>query len=295
MDAAAIRSHSAFGGRWYYKLELAPGLYTPGAYRGSIAAVRRLLRRVDVAGKQCLDVGMQEGMVPVLLKRRGAEAVGYDRILRNDRLELVQEALGLSFEVVGGMRLQELPAALGRTFDVVVFAGVLHHMFDPLGGLASVRGMVRNGGICIVEAPVIFGGGDAMHFNRAGKLTPQGLWFITPELLDYLLRFLRLKPLDIVYSSGKDRQGRVAIACRAVSEPLSDAGDEWMLNNPYRRDFAEYLDWAAIASDDPEVAYTSPESLVCRGGRLDVAASIDVTDPIPRDPEQERLTLAAEY
>jgi SAM-dependent methyltransferase len=223
MDSGEIREAPAFKLPWYYRLELASELYTDGPLRWSVTQTRELLRHVDVegggadgGGARCLDVGIQEGLVTFLLQRRGAaEVVGYDRVLRTDRIELAKQALGASFDLVGGMKLQDLPRSLAeqghRPFDVVVFSGVLYHMFDPLGGLSTVRGLVRDGGICLVETAAAFSETDAMYFNSAGRFAPHALWFVTPSCLYYLLRFLRLEPLDVVYLAGRG-EGELASA-----------------------------------------------------------------------------------
>lgn len=39
-------------------------------------------------------------------------------------------------------------------FDVVVFAGVLYHMIDPLAGMAIARSFLREGGIAVLETSV---------------------------------------------------------------------------------------------------------------------------------------------
>src|SRR5919198_2451477 len=188
VDPEEIRNDNAFGRRWYYSLELAPGLFTNGLNPIPVAQTRELLRHVDVEaggedgkGARCLDLGLQEGLVDILLERRGAaEVLGYDRALRQSRLALVQRALDTKFDLVGGMKLQDLPAALseeGRApFDVVVFSGVLYHMFDPIGGIATARGLVRDGGICLVETAAVFEDSDAMHFKRGGRFTAHGVW-----------------------------------------------------------------------------------------------------------------------
>lgn len=328
MESAEIQADPAFDSTWYYTLELAAGLLTAGRDHWAVAQTRDLLRRADVesggggAGARCLDVGIQEGLVSILLERRGAaEVVGYDRVLRRRRLGLVQRALGTGLELVGGVRLQELPEALGdrAAFDIVVFSGVLYHMFDPFGGLVTVRGLVRNGGICIVETAVVFDDSDALHFNTAGRLAPYALWFITPRLLDYLLRFVRLKPIDVVYlgepeasrrglrrlvpgrrrrDGAPPRQGRIAVACRAMPNPVAVGDDEWIGGaGIHDLDFAEFLDWDKVASDAPDVGYDAArEGIVHRGdGSVDLEASIAATEPLPLRPEQAMLTLAARY
>ena len=242
----------------------------------------------------------------ILLERRGAaEVVGYDRLLRRPRLALVQRALGAGFELVGGFKLQDLPEALGDrpAFDVVVFSGVMYHMFDPFGGLATVRGLVRDGGICVVETTIVFDDSEAMHFNTAGRFTPFALWFVTPRLLDYLLRFLRLKPIDVVHlgvpatprrglrhllagrrdgDGAPPAQGRIAVACRAMADPVAVGGDEWIGGaGIHDLDFAEFLDWDAVASDAGEVGYEGRARASC-------AAATGASTWPPRSPPRSR-------
>lgn len=332
MDADEIRSDPAFDSPWYYNLELAPDLFTNGHDHWAVGQTRDLLRRVDVgtdggdaAAVRCLDIGIQEGLVTVLLERRGAsEVVGYDRILRHRRLNLVQRALGTNFDLVGDMKLQDLPGALADRdpFDVVVFSGVMYHMFDPFGGLATVRGLVRDGGVCIVETAVVFTDGNAMHFNAGGAYAPFALWFLTPGCLDYLLRFLRLQPIDAVhlgdargsmapprtglrglFVAGRRNdapltKGRMAVACRAVPEPVAEPGDDWIsTTGRHHTDFAEFLDWDRVASRDPEVNYdASREQLVRRAdGSVDLEATVASTPPLSFEREQAVLELAARY
>ena len=56
------------------------------------------------------------------------------------------DTLGLKPIVYGQADILEL-GSLGRTFDVVDFAGVLHHMADPLAGWRVLAGLLAPGGI----------------------------------------------------------------------------------------------------------------------------------------------------
>ena len=338
MEPGEIRRHEAFQPPWYYSLELAPGTFTQGRDHLSVAQTRELLRHVDVesggidgAGAHCLDVGTQEGLVAILLERRGgSEVVAYDRILRRARLDLVKRALDTHFEPVGDIKLQDLPERLNRMgrspFDVVVFSGVLYHMFDPLAGLAVVRGFVREGGICVIETAVAHENSHAMHFNSAGRFNPYDLWYVTPRCLDYLLRFLHLKPIDAVTITGgggpgrgyvhrslgavrralrasrgervvQPPQGRIAVACRATSGPVAERGDEWIYAEPYRLDFEEFLDWDAVAGDAPPVGYEQPRRDLVRreDGSVDVHATVTAIEPLRVDPAEARLALDARF
>jgi hypothetical protein len=46
-----------------------------------VGLTRRLLHKIEIeSGARCLDIGAQEGLVSILLGRRGGEVVAYDRI-----------------------------------------------------------------------------------------------------------------------------------------------------------------------------------------------------------------------
>ncbi len=317
MNPERIKSNAAFQLGWYYRLELAPGLFTPGVDHAGVVQTRDLLERTDAENggcdggpASCLDIGLQEGMIPLLLARRGVnDVLGYDRALRTSRLNLVESALDHKFDLIGGMSLQQLPAALKQAgrgpFDLVVFSGVAYHMFDPMGGLAVVRGLVRDGGICVFETTVAFDDSDAMFFNSRGRFTPQGLWFMTPSCVDYLLRFVHFEPLDAVFLSGqpakgaKPAQGRIAVACRAVPDAVSAGGDEWISAYGFLKDFAEFLDWEALKlkNEAPPVGYNAERKGLVRrdDGSLDIGATVAQGSPLRIDRARTNLGLGDKY
>jgi SAM-dependent methyltransferase len=336
MRPEEVREHKAFGKNWFHAIELAPDLYSRKPRREPVALTRELLRRTDVesggvdgGGARCLDVGLQEGLVTLLMERRGAsEVLGYDLLLRSDRLELVQKALDARFGLIGGMSLAELPRAMAEAghgpFDVAVFSGVLYHMFDPLTGLAVVRGLVRDGGICLVETATVLDDSARMFFNTHGVFTaggrrsggkrprPEGMmpgsatcfWYLTPRCLDYLLRMLRFEPVDLVYFDtaeaieGKPPEARVAVACRAITEPLAEPDDEWLAaSQRHRGQFSEFLDWERVRSEAPPVDYDASREGLVRGGAgsVDLHASIAATEPFAVDVEGSTLPLGAKF
>ena len=304
LDRESIEASEAFHTQWYYLLELAPGLWSPGREQGNIALTRELLRQVDVRGARCLDVGTQEAMVPILLGRRGAGGmVAYDRILRRKQLDLVRDALDADFNYVGDFPLAQLPASTreGGPFDVVVFSGVLYHMFDPLAGLAIVRGLVRNGGILVIETEVIFDDSVAMHFNRRGRFDDYSFWYVSVPCVEYLLGLVRLQPLEMIHFAPREmRPGdpprtRMAVACRAIAEH-ADATDPLVQTMHEGPDFPEFLDWGFVSSSRPEVGFKQVREGVQReDGSFDLWATAREAEPYRLTPEWMRLPLDADY
>jgi SAM-dependent methyltransferase len=276
MTPTEIAEHPIFNGKWYHKLELAPGLVTKGAGFDNLVVTRSLLDGVNVAGQNCLDIGAMDGLNAYLLERRGAaRPVAYDRncrpssaISNGDRFRFAREALGSKVEYLWDMPLKDVwsaSAAIGlRTYDVVVFAGVLYHMFDPLSGLAVVRNLVRNGGILIVETGATLDASASMHANVAGRFYPaDDYWLPSVRTLEYWMRFLHLEPLDGAFLHHRVVDGlpviRVAVACRAVESFRATPEDTRMHRQDeglFNADFQECLNWEEVKSDRPPVPYT---------------------------------------
>ena len=283
---------------WYYSLELAPDLWTKGRDHFNVVLTRELLAGVELAedSTALVDIGTQEAMIPVLLRRRGVgSVVASDRILRKRRIELVQRALEVDFELLGGGSINDLGRRLREAghepFDLVVFSGVLYHMLDPFGGIASVRGLVRDGGLVLVETTTAFTDDVAIHLSL-GRFSDHSICAPSIGALDAMLRAVGLDPIDAVRLGIQDkgdglRLSRCAIACRARSDRQLPKG----MGAP---DLAEYIDWDRVRSDKPPLDYlpsAGREPLPDEAG-----AAIAVADSKAiRTDERSRLALGDAY
>jgi SAM-dependent methyltransferase len=233
--------------RWYYEIEVDDGVWTNGLLLDNVHATRTALRNMDVRGAACLDIGCMEGLVSILLERRGAaKVVAYDRWNLQDRIHLLKERGIAKFDYHFGFPLSQLHDRLrNEVFDVVIFSGVLYHMIDPLGGLLTARSFLKPGGIMVFESLLYLQREMAAQFNASGALTSGGdnFWLINVGLADYLLRFARLKPLDVYHlvSGCPKNTVRVCVVCEALAEPIGPDEDSW-IRLPQRLDLAEYLD-----------------------------------------------------
>ncbi|MBV7379909.1 class I SAM-dependent methyltransferase [Maritimibacter dapengensis] len=275
---------------WYYKIELRPDVMTGGRVRGTSSMTRQIVRNIDLEGQRCLDIGMQEGLLSVLMARQGAANVsGYDRLNLTDRLALVQEAYDVSFDYYHSLELTDLADRLRAQdvplFDVGVFAGVLYHMVDPLAGLAAARAHVREGGIMLLETSVTATGDYAAQFNAGGRFYGGSNYFqISLGCFDYFARMLRMKPIDLLFKApSKDNISRVCIVCRVTDQAIPNEGDTWMDGPWVAQDFrVAGLDFANNRSDLAPVGYTpiNPD-LVYRKGTdcVDVWETFEASKP----------------
>jgi len=253
---------------WYYKVELKPGAYTSARIRPTSSMTRKVVRHIDLKGKSCLDIGAQECLLTAMIARQGAKkVVAYDRLNLSERIELLKEAYDVDFDYYHSLQLNELPARFEaenvQPFDVVVFAGVLYHMIDPLAGLATARSFLREGGLFVIETSVIATGDYTAEFNAKGRFYPGSNYFqISLGTLDYFLRMLRLEPIDLLFTKpGKNKVCRVTIVARAVNHVVATDDDTWLSNGPwFEKDMqSAHLYYDRLQSNKPAVTY-KPEN-----------------------------------
>ena len=301
-----IRSSPLFNQFWYYGIELLPELYTNGQQHNNVVLTRTLLRHCGLENQRCLDIGTMEGLVPTLLKRRGAsEVVALDGLDCTAQIAWVQHYAGVRFTYHPAVMFDQIAALLGtRGFDVVVLSGVLYHVFNPMHVLGVARSLLRTGGLLILETAAVREESFAMYFNQAGKVytDPTSFWFPTVPVLDYLLRYFQLAPIDCVWMGKTKAMGqrfsRVAAVCRAVREILPTKDDEWMASATRTLDYAPALrlDIPDFADSDP-VHYSRDASTPRHAdtGTCDLYRTVEDTPATRVDPTLIRLGLAQKY
>jgi 2-polyprenyl-3-methyl-5-hydroxy-6-metoxy-1,4-benzoquinol methylase len=263
-NAKELERSNLFKGWWYYSVELLPGLITRGQYPDDFPMLPRiLLRNCDLRGASCLDLGSMEGLIPVLMCRQGAKAV-----LATDAIDHCREKMAalryyykarFDFQQVGLMYdLSNKLRKSGRdSFDVINLSGLLYHVFSPLTVLAGVRSLLKKNGLLIVSTNVVADNSFTMQLNNAGRLQDEinTFWYLSVGALDYLVRYLKLAPIDCLYISHRDikssvryvtdvESGYLSVICRARDEPIPTREDNWMLKSAQDSwEYAGLIDW----------------------------------------------------
>lgn len=239
-----------------------------------------MLRKIDLKGATCLDLGSMEGLIPVLMCRQGAKSV-----LATDAIDHCAEKMAalrhyysahFDFLRVGLMYdlTKKLREANNASFDVINLSGVLYHVFSPLMVLAGVRPLLKKNGIIIVSTNVVLDDSVSMHLNDGGRFQEESntFWYTSIKALDYMLRYLKLAPIDCLYLPHQDikssvryvsdiNSGYCSIVCRATEDVVATAGDNWM-----RRAAAESWEYKGLI--DWEFYHRQPESSVSYSGSV---------------------------
>jgi 2-polyprenyl-3-methyl-5-hydroxy-6-metoxy-1,4-benzoquinol methylase len=269
LQSKAPQPADPFDLHWYYTAELEPGRVAQGIFPDTLPLLPRiLLRGCQVEGAECLDIGSMEGLIPIIASKRGASRVlaldASDHC--QDKMNLLKSKHQVTFDYKSVGLMYDLQGKLpGQSFDFINCSGLLYHVYSPLMVLAGIRALLKRNGLMVVSTNVINSDGFFMEFNNGGRLQeePNTFWYISIELLDYMLRLFRLTPVDCLYISHDEIKadfrfvtdkpsGYLSVVCRASDEQVA-GNDEWMKR-------AAQLSWEYIGLTDWDRAITNPVS-----------------------------------
>jgi tRNA (mo5U34)-methyltransferase len=130
-------------GPWFHNLNLLGVNTAPAHFLGDYPAVkwRRFADAIprDLTGRSVLDIGCNAGFYSMEMKRRGAARVlgvdSRDEYLAQARFAAEVTGLEIEFRRLSVYDL----GALGESFDIVLFLGVLYHLRHPLLALDLIH------------------------------------------------------------------------------------------------------------------------------------------------------------
>jgi len=150
-----VKSHT-----WSQRIDLGNGIVTEGSW--GQAHVMQTFNDIDCYHKKVLDIGCWEGVWSFEAEKRGAAEVYATDYLQGEWWVQAQQRFWLAHKILGSavkyfpkVSVYDVQQLGVQDFDVVIFCGVYYHLKNPLLALARLRQVMRDGGIIIVEGPVI--------------------------------------------------------------------------------------------------------------------------------------------
>jgi 2-polyprenyl-3-methyl-5-hydroxy-6-metoxy-1,4-benzoquinol methylase len=144
-------------------------------------------------GIRVLDIGCWTGGSSLLLAAMGARVVAIEEVRKYvDCLTMLVDAFGLSDAIEPrAMSLYDCTEpALQDAFDIVLFAGVLYHVTDPVLALRITFDVLRDDGVCLVETATMsskrrvlgYHGPRAVGRGRVQDFSRQGWNWLVPSI-----------------------------------------------------------------------------------------------------------------
>jgi len=204
--------------QWTHSIDLGNGAVTPGMWGSPNPALLAAYGRIDFRGKKVPDISCWHGLWSFEAEERGASTV-YATDDISQRRYSEQPTFALAYDVLGS-RVKYVPTLsdydvcnLGiDDFDVVVFSRVHYHLRHPLLTLATLRQVTANGGVVIVEGPVIDDAGEsfATFYYRDTSADDVSNWWV--PTVRCLREWIESSYSDIEHQTivpGKSRPGQV--------------------------------------------------------------------------------------
>ncbi|HWI84844.1 MAG TPA: bifunctional 2-polyprenyl-6-hydroxyphenol methylase/3-demethylubiquinol 3-O-methyltransferase UbiG [Sphingomonas sp.] len=168
--------------------------------------------RHPLAGKTALDAGCGAGLLSEPLARLGATVTGLDAAAENIAVaRLHAEGQGLAIDY----RVGEVGQLVGERFDLIVSMEVIEHVADPSAFIATLAGLLAEGGLLILSTPnrtplsklalITVGEG----FGMIPKGTHDHTKFLAPDELAALAESAGLEVIDTTGLSFDPRTGFV--------------------------------------------------------------------------------------
>lgn len=133
---------------WRHRIEVLPGLWTPG--RDDVRPeISRLGIPADLTGRRLLDVGASDGGFSFECERRGADVVAIDdesSLAGNGNgFRVAARVLGSKADYVA-RGIEQLDPEVDGLFDDVLLVNVLYHLRNPILALDRLASVTRPGG-----------------------------------------------------------------------------------------------------------------------------------------------------
>jgi tRNA (mo5U34)-methyltransferase len=145
---------------WAHTIDLGNGVVTPGQWGNHNPVLWKAIEDIDFRGKKVLDIGCWDGLWSFEAEKRGAaEVYATDLIThRNNQhrtFEFAHHVLNSKAKYHPRLSVYDVESLGVTDFDVVIFAGVYYHLKDPVRALCTLRRVMKEGAILIVEGAVI--------------------------------------------------------------------------------------------------------------------------------------------
>jgi 2-polyprenyl-3-methyl-5-hydroxy-6-metoxy-1,4-benzoquinol methylase len=116
-----------------------------------------VILRLTGGGKHVLDVGCYNGRIGIMLKTRHNRVFGADLSLEALKIAQHEGMVCVQSDVTEAIPFKD------KTFDVVVAAEIIEHVFDLHAFLTETKRILKNGGYLVLSTPNLASFGRRIH------------------------------------------------------------------------------------------------------------------------------------
>lgn len=253
--------------RWFHAIDFgdfsSSGRFPPGTPQNiTLFGFMDLIQHVDLKNADVLDIGAADGLASFGMHGMGAKSVTAIDTYELPTFRLAQEILDIKeIDYRPGVQIKDACSELGeQRFDVILCAGVIYHMLNPLDAFIAARKLLKQDGLVVFETPVDASRKDAaLVLNSEEMPVPEAYTYWVPTV-KAVTGMLKLLGFDVLAIRNLKAPSRVTVLARKVS-PDQVRNRTSLLERLHEVDFCdfEFQFKTEAQGEKSEVVYTGPE------------------------------------
>lgn len=262
--------HSIDFGDWKTESWVYPGNVPKNTH---LFSVFQLLQGIGVKGQYCLDMGTYDGLTAFILAAMGGKVVATCQFDR-EQFRLAhqylceQDAKFSSVNYIPGFHLEDAHKySFESKFDLIVLSAALHHMLSPLVAITTLRNLLKENGLLILEVAFVDGDQPAFFLNTEVENPVEGIPTIfipTRSAVEGALKFcsfeiLGAAELDQIGKEGISNYKRIAFVAKATKPSVVPDRTPQLMETHRKSPFFHYIDFNGLEQDDSQpstISYT---------------------------------------
>lgn len=232
--------------RWFHSIDVGEfatsGRFKPGEPQNvTLYGFMDLISQIDLEGMTVLDVGAADGLASFGMRKLGAAEIHSTNAGSWKSFKTLRETLGLDgIEYYPDTQVKDLTSLFQRgQFDLILCAGVIYHMLNPVSAFSECRKLIKDGGLFILETPCFKNEERAAIFiNSETEMVQEKFTYSVPTKAA-LIGLMKLFSFEVLATRTLKSPHRVTVLGRAV--PPSEINDRTdQLQRIHAADFCDY-------------------------------------------------------
>ena len=256
--------------KWFHAIDFgdfaSSGRFPPGHPQNiTLYGFMDMIQHIDLRDADVLDIGAVDGLASFGMKKMGARRVAATDSVDHQTFRRAREVLGLDVEYFPRTQIKDFGDRFPKgSFDVILCAGVIYHMFNPVSAFLECRKIVKEGGYLLMETPYYAGEERACIFVNSETEMVNEVYTYSVPTEAAVCGLMKLAGFDVVAVRKIKGPDRITVLGRAAA--LSEIGDRTpLLKRIHEVDTCDYefrYDRYLPSPVASRTAYTGPRDSV---------------------------------
>ncbi|MFV3126222.1 class I SAM-dependent methyltransferase [Niveispirillum sp. KHB5.9] len=231
--------------RWFHSIDMGDfatsGRFPPGSAQNvTLFGFMDMVRHIDLSGMTVLDIGAINGLASFGMKKMGAETVHATDSSDHKTFRRCAEVLELDVNYHPRTQIKDFGGIFeSGTFDLILCAGVIYHMLNPVSAFIAARKIIKEGGLLFMETAYYPDEERAAIFlNSETAMVDEHYTYSVPTKAA-LVGLMKLLGFEVLAIRTIANPNRITILGRAV-HPSGISDRSPILQRIHSRDFVDF-------------------------------------------------------